>query len=68
MGETLFIDARKLGYMADRTRRDLSPEDIARIGDTYHAWQGGDGAEDYADVPGSARARRWRKYANTGTS
>ena len=67
-GETLFIDARKLGYMTDRTRRDLSPEDISRIADTYHAWQGGDGAEDYADVPGSARAPRWRKSVNTGTS
>ena len=39
-GETLFIDARKLGHMVDRTRRDLSPEDIARIANTYHAWRG----------------------------
>ena len=38
--ETLFIDARKMGHMLDRTRRDLSPEDIARIADTYHAWRG----------------------------
>ena len=37
--ETLFIDARKLGHMIDRTRRDLSPEDIARVADTYHAWR-----------------------------
>ena len=70
MGETLFIDARKLGYMADRTRRDLSPEDIARIGDTYHAWQGGDGAEDYADVPGfckSATLEEIRKHGHVLT-
>ena len=39
-GETLFIDARKLGHMIDRTRRDLSPEDIARVAGTYHAWRG----------------------------
>ena len=38
--ETLFIDARKMGHMIDRTRRDLSPEHIARIADTYHAWRG----------------------------
>ena len=38
--ETLFIDARKLGHMVDRTHRDLTPEDIARIADTYHAWRG----------------------------
>ena len=39
--ETLFIDARNLGHLIDRTRRDLSPEDIARIANTYHAWRNG---------------------------
>ena len=38
-GEILFLDARKLGHMIDRTRRDLSHEDISRIADTYHAWR-----------------------------
>ena len=38
-GEILFIDARKLGTMVDRTHRELSGEDIARIADTYHAWR-----------------------------
>ena len=51
-GETLFIDARKLGHMTDRTHRDLSAEDISRITDTYHAWRGDEGVGDYADVPG----------------
>ena len=51
-GETVFIDARKLGYMTDRTHRDLSAKDITRIADTYHSWRGGDGAGDYADVSG----------------
>ncbi len=50
-GETLFIDARKLGRMVDRTHRDLSPEDIARIADTYHAWRGEEDLGGYADVP-----------------
>ena len=36
--ETLFIDVRQMGHMLDRTRRDLSPEDIARVAGTYHAW------------------------------
>ena len=63
--ETLFIDARKLGHMLDRTRRDLSQEDIARVADTYHAWRGGKGAGEYADVPGfckSATLEEIRKH------
>ncbi len=39
--ETLFIDARNLGHMLDRTRRDLSPDDITQIANTYHAWRSG---------------------------
>ena len=38
-GQTLFIDARDLGEMIDRTRRELTDADIARIADTYHAWR-----------------------------
>ncbi len=55
-GETLFIDARKMGHMIDRTRRDLSADDIARITDTYHAWLGKDGAGDYADEAGFCKS------------
>lgn len=56
MDETLFIDARKLGHMVDRTRRDLSEEDIARVADTYHAWRGSGGAGEYTDVPGFCKS------------
>ena len=69
-GETLFIDARKLGHMIDRTRRDLSPEDIARIADTYHTWRGKDGQDGYADVPGfckSATPEEIRKHGHVLT-
>ena len=38
-GEVLFLDARKLGYMVNRTTKNLSPEDIAKLADTYHAWR-----------------------------
>jgi type I restriction enzyme M protein len=51
----LFIDARKLGTMVDRTRKELTGEDIARIAETYHAWREGDG---YEDVPGFCKAAR----------
>ena len=33
-GEVLFIDARKLGHMVDRTHRELTDDEIARIADT----------------------------------
>lgn len=55
-GEVLFIDARKLGALVDRTRRELSNEDIARIANTYHAWRGEQDAGTYADVPGFCKA------------
>jgi len=44
-GETLFIDARKLGTLVDRVHRELSDADIAKIAGTYHAWRGDVGAD-----------------------
>jgi type I restriction enzyme M protein len=38
-GETLFIDARKMGTLTDRVHRELTDEDIAKITATYHAWR-----------------------------
>ena len=38
-GTTLFIDAREMGSMIDRTRRDLTDDDIQRIASTYYAWR-----------------------------
>ena len=81
-GEILFIDARKLGRMVDRTHRELTDEDIARIADTYHAWrnrasapskeegQGEGGADEYKDVPGfckSATMEEVRKHGHVLT-
>lgn len=54
VGEVLFIDARKLGTMETRRLRVLSDEDIAKVGDTYHAWRNRDG--NYKDVAGFAKA------------
>jgi type I restriction enzyme M protein len=52
-GEILFIDAHKLGYMADRTRREFSGADVAQIADTYHHWREGGG---YKDVLGFCKS------------
>ncbi len=54
-GETLFIDARKMGTLVDRVHRELTDEDIEKIAGTYHAWRG-DGEAEYEDVPGFCKA------------
>jgi type I restriction enzyme M protein len=66
-GETLFIDARKLGHLVDRTHRDLTDEDVARVAGAYHAWRGETGAGKYEDVAGfckSATLEEIRKHAH----
>lgn len=58
-GETLFIDARNLGYMLDRTHKGLSDEDVKKITDTYHAWRGeqhAGGYEAYEDEAGFCKS------------
>ena len=40
-GKTLFIDARKMGYMVDRKHRDFTEEDIKKLADTFTAFQEG---------------------------
>lgn len=63
-GETLFIDARNLGSMINRTIKELTAQDIATIADTFHAWRstpeelaqrikrGDSQLEKYADIAG----------------
>ena len=52
----LFIDARAMGTMVDRTERMLTEKDLEKISDTYHTWRGTESARDkglsYTDVPG----------------
>lgn len=51
-GEVLFIDARNMGTLVDRTIRVLTDEDIAKIARAYHAWRGTDRKLTYADEQG----------------
>jgi type I restriction enzyme M protein len=53
-GETLFIDARKIGRMETRVHKVFDPEDIERVAGTYHAWRSKGGK--YEDVPGFCKA------------
>lgn len=65
-GGVLFIDARKLGHMVDRTRKEFSDEDVERITSTYHAWRGEAGAGDYADVPGFCKSATMEEIKGHG--
>jgi type I restriction enzyme M protein len=69
-GEVLFIDTRKLGVMVDRTHRELTDDEVARISRTYHAWRGEKDAGKYEDVPGfckSATLDEMRKHGHVLT-
>jgi type I restriction enzyme M protein len=51
-GHILFIDARKMGRLVDRTHRELTDDEIRRIAGTYHAWRGEVEAGEYSNEPG----------------
>lgn len=61
-GEILFIDARKLGFMVDRVRREFTAEDIDKITGAYHRWRSRpetrakNGWADYSDEPGFCKS------------
>lgn len=57
-GETLFINARKMGTLLDRVHRELSDADVARIAGTYHSWRGDKGAGTYCDIPGFCKTTK----------
>jgi type I restriction enzyme M protein len=62
-GETLFIDARKMGTLTDRVHRDLTEEDIAKIADTYHAWKLG---KKYEEVAGFCKSATLKEIQEQG--
>jgi type I restriction enzyme M protein len=81
-GETLFVDARQMGEMVDRTHRELTREEIDRIAATYHAWRAvppeeprsraasppqAQGIEEgYEDVPGFCKSATLDEIAGHG--
>ena len=58
-GETLFIDARKLGFMKDRVLRDFSKEDTKKITGTFRDWRTG----TYEDVSGFCNSSNLQQIA-----
>jgi type I restriction enzyme M protein len=72
-GETLFIDARKMGTLIDRVHRELTDTDLDKITSTYHAWRGDvsvvgrplAGAR-YSDIPGFCKSATTAEIAAHG--
>ena len=66
-GEVLFIDAREMGEMINRTERVFSAEDLEKIADTFHTWRGTGSAKkknlEYEDVPGFAYSAKLQEIA-----
>ncbi|EHN75450.1 site-specific DNA-methyltransferase [Streptomyces coelicoflavus ZG0656] len=69
-GEILFIDARGMGEMVDRTERVFTEADLRRIADTYHAWRGTGSAREagikYGDIPGFCYSANMEKVRECG--
>ena len=55
-GETLFIDARKMGTLVERAHRELTDEDIDKIATTYHNWKSADNFDQYEDIKGFCKS------------
>ncbi|MCT4556608.1 MAG: type I restriction-modification system subunit M [Pelagimonas sp.] len=54
-GQVLFIDARNMGHMVDRVRREFSDEDIEKIAGTYRRWRA---------KPETLEENEWKAYAD----
>lgn len=62
--EILFIDARNLGYMVNRTNKALSDEDLKKISDTYHRWRNKNGK--YKDIKGFCKSSSLKEIEENG--
>jgi len=71
-GETLFIDARKMGALIDRVHRELTDDDIQRIAGTYHVWRSSTETlaemkkKPYDDIPGFCKSAKTEEIEEHG--
>lgn len=63
-GEVLFIDARQLGTMVTRARRELDEDDIAKIAGTYNAWRSVSDFKKYSNEQGFCKAASTSEIAD----
>lgn len=61
-GNILFIDARKMGYMADRTHRDFTQQELDYLCETFDSYQDG----TLKDIKGFCATRTLEEVAKQG--
>jgi len=62
-GETLFIHAKEKGRLIDRRHRELTPDDISLISNTYHSWRGSN-SNSYENIPGFCYSANLKEIEN----
>ena len=55
-GQVLMIDARNMGQLVDRTRKELSDEELSTISCCYKCWTHTDNTNFYKDIPGFCKS------------
>ena len=61
-GEVLFINARNMGGMIDRTHRELNESELTKIMDAYHNWRNHEDGE-YVDIRGFCKSATLEEIA-----
>ncbi len=61
IGETLFIDARKMGIMKKRKERIITDADISKISDTVQSWRNG---KEYENIGGFCYGAKFEEIEN----
>ena len=62
--DILFIDARDMGTIKDRTNRFLSAEDIKKIATTIHSWKAEGEGNKYEDIIGFCHSASYQEIEN----
>jgi len=62
--QVLFIDAREIGTMISRRQKELTEDDISKIGEIYHSWRSKEWEEKYKDVSGLCKSASIEEIRN----
>lgn len=64
--EVLFIDCRKMGVMTSKVTKELTDDEVNKIGRIYHAWRGESDSGKYEDKAGFSKAIKISEIEKNG--